>query len=62
MTEISTRPNYMVPKRGPTEETKKIWKMGSEINQIKKQTEFIKEYNLTPSEFSKLNQKKLDIL
>ena len=62
MTKISTRPNYMTPKSGPSEETKQIWKLGSEINQIKKQTDFIKEYNLTPSEFSTLNQKKLNIL
>ncbi len=61
-TQLPNRPSYLTPKKGPSEETKQIWKLASEVNYINKQTEFIKEYNLKPSEFAQLNKKKLDIL
>ncbi len=61
-TQVSNRPSYLIPKKGPSEETKQIWKLASEVNFINKQTEFIKEYNMKPSDFSQLNQKKLNIL
>ena len=46
----------------PSEETKQVWKLASEVNLIKKQTQFIKENDLSETEFQAMNKRKLNIL
>ena len=49
-------------RKGPSEETKQIWKLASEVNLVKKQTEFIKDNDVSKEEFQAMNRKKLNIL
>ncbi len=57
------KPSKVVsPRTSPSEETKQIWKIASEVNLIKKQTEFIKDNDISEEEFHAMNKKKLNIL
>ena len=57
------RSNQMVKSnKTPSEETKQVWKLASEVNLIKKQTQFIKENDLSETEFQAMNKRKLNIL
>jgi hypothetical protein len=54
--------DYYPKGSSPSDETKEIWKLGSEINLINKQTDYIKKNDITASEFQSMNVKKLNIL
>ena len=48
----SKRPNYLQSKIYPSNETKKVLKLASEVNLIEKQTKFIKNNNLKAKDLS----------
>ena len=57
----SKRPNYLKNRVYPSDDTKKVLKLASEINLIEKQTDFIKNNNIKTKDLNSFLSRRLNI-